>query len=40
MNTEKSLLRLFGGPVNYELDHQTLTLTSENGTRVRAVAER
>ena len=40
MDVEKTLLRLFDGKPKYGVDHQTLTLTSENGTRVRAVAER
>ncbi|GAB2733061.1 META domain-containing protein [Streptomyces bullii] len=39
MDTEKTLLRLFDGRVRYEVDHRTLTLTSENGTTVRAVAD-
>ncbi|MER6349551.1 META domain-containing protein [Streptomyces sp. NPDC001595] len=38
METEKRLLRLFGGTVEYRLDHRTLTLTSENGESVTAVA--
>ncbi|MFJ8592014.1 META domain-containing protein [Streptomyces sp. NPDC093598] len=40
MADEKTLLRLFDGTLKYGVDHQTLTLTSENGTSVRAVAER
>ncbi|MGQ4382334.1 META domain-containing protein [Streptomyces sp. SAS_270] len=40
MNTEKTLLGLFRSTVAYELDHRTLALTSTNGTRVTAVAER
>ncbi|MFD5839601.1 META domain-containing protein [Streptomyces collinus] len=40
MADEKTLLRLFDGKLKYAVDHQTLTLTSENGTSVRAVAER
>ncbi|WP_184909884.1 META domain-containing protein [Streptomyces luteogriseus] len=40
MDGEKKLLRLFDGKPKYRVDHQTLTLTSENGTSVRAVAER
>jgi heat shock protein HslJ len=39
MAGEKTLLRLFEGKLKYGVDHQTLTLTSENGTSVRAVAE-
>ncbi|MEV7288313.1 META domain-containing protein [Streptomyces sp. NPDC093252] len=39
MDTEKSLLRLFDSTVDYRLDHRTLTLTSENGETVTAVAE-
>jgi heat shock protein HslJ len=38
MNTEKRLLRLFDGTVEYRIDHRTLTLTSENGESVTAVA--
>lgn len=40
MAGEKVLLRLFDGTVKYRVDHQTLTLTSENGPTVRAVAGR
>ncbi|MER7894971.1 META domain-containing protein [Streptomyces sp. NPDC096046] len=40
MADEKTLLRLFDGKSTYRVDHQTLTLTSEDGTRVQAVAER
>ncbi|MFJ4816605.1 META domain-containing protein [Streptomyces sp. NPDC088801] len=40
MAGEKTLLRLFDGKLKYGIDHQTLTLTSENGTSARAVAER
>ncbi|MEW2614510.1 META domain-containing protein [Streptomyces sp. NPDC047880] len=40
MDVEKKLLRLFDGKLKYGVDHQTLTLTSENGTSARAVAER
>ncbi|MFE0513313.1 META domain-containing protein [Streptomyces sp. NPDC058964] len=40
MHTEKSLLRLFGGTVAYRVEHRTLTLTSENGETVTAVAAR
>lgn len=39
MADEKTLLGLFDGKLKYGLDHQTLTLTSANGTSVRAVAE-
>ncbi|MGW1539304.1 META domain-containing protein [Streptomyces sp. NPDC002309] len=38
MATEKRLLRLFDGTVTYRLEHQGLTLTSENGETVTAVA--
>ncbi|MCX4906927.1 META domain-containing protein [Streptomyces sp. NBC_00878] len=38
MDTEKTLLKLFGGTVKYQLKGSTLTLTSENGTGVEAVA--
>ncbi|MFI8188305.1 META domain-containing protein [Streptomyces sp. NPDC085946] len=40
MDTEKRLLRLFDGRLRYAVDHRTLTLTSDDGTSVRAVAER
>ncbi|MEU0740041.1 META domain-containing protein [Streptomyces sp. NPDC006134] len=40
MDTEKRLLRLFGSRADYRIEQQTLTLTSENGTTVRAVADR
>ena len=38
MGTERALLGLFNGTVGYRVDHDTLTLTSGNGTIVRAVA--
>ncbi|MFJ8635164.1 META domain-containing protein [Streptomyces sp. NPDC093568] len=38
MKTEKTLLGLFGGTVEYRIDHRNLTLTSENGERVNATA--
>ncbi|MEV7995326.1 META domain-containing protein [Streptomyces sp. NPDC086077] len=38
MATEKRLLRLFDGTVTYRLEHHSLTLTSENGETVTAVA--
>ncbi|MFS8203363.1 META domain-containing protein (plasmid) [Streptomyces sp. CWNU-52B] len=38
MDTEKSLLRLFGGTVKYQLKGSNLTLTSENGAGLEAVA--
>ena len=38
MDTESALLGLFGSTVGYRVDHDTLTLTSGNGTIVRAVA--
>ncbi len=38
MDTEKTLLKLFGGTVKYQLKGSTLTLTSENGQSVEAVA--
>ncbi|MFE5815755.1 META domain-containing protein [Streptomyces sp. NPDC056479] len=38
MKTEKTLLGLFGGTVDYRIDHRNLTLTSENGERVNAAA--
>ncbi|MFG2378912.1 META domain-containing protein [Streptomyces sp. NPDC048504] len=40
MGTERALLALFDGRVGYRVDHDTLTLTSENGTTVRAVADK
>lgn len=40
MDGEKSLTKLFNGTVSYGIEGQTLTLTSENGTSVRAVAQR
>ncbi|MGW0812733.1 META domain-containing protein [Streptomyces viridiviolaceus] len=40
MDTEKRLLRLFEGRTDYRIDQRTLTLTSANGTVVRAVADR
>ncbi|GGY03717.1 lipoprotein [Streptomyces minutiscleroticus] len=39
METEKALLELFDGTVSYEVDHRTLTLTSENGKSFSAVAK-
>lgn len=39
MDTERTLLGLFGGTVVYELNHRTLTLTSANGKTVGAVAD-
>ncbi|MEU9782274.1 META domain-containing protein [Streptomyces phaeochromogenes] len=38
MDTEKTLLKLFGGTVKYQLKGSTLALTSENGPSVEAVA--
>jgi heat shock protein HslJ len=40
MGTERALLGLFDGSVGYRVDHATLTLTSQNGTIVRAVADK
>jgi heat shock protein HslJ len=40
MNVEKDLLRLFNSTVSYELDHRTLSLTSENDAVVTAVADK
>ncbi|MFF7857990.1 META domain-containing protein [Streptomyces sp. NPDC007904] len=40
MDGERALAKLFGGTLTYSIDHRTLTLTSENGTEVRAVAAR
>lgn len=39
MDTENSLLKLFGGKATYDLDHRSITLTSENGTGLGAVAD-
>ncbi|MFJ8057134.1 META domain-containing protein [Streptomyces sp. NPDC096142] len=39
MSTERALLALFDGRVDYRVDHDTITLTSENGTIVHAVAD-
>lgn len=39
MDAEKRLLGLFDGRVQYRIDHETLTLTSEDGATVRAVAD-
>ena len=38
MGTERALLGLFDSQVGYRVDHDTITLTSGNGTIVRAVA--
>ncbi|MER7055193.1 META domain-containing protein [Streptomyces sp. NPDC000351] len=38
MDAEKRMLRFFDGRADYRIDHETLTLTSEYGTTVRAVA--
>jgi heat shock protein HslJ len=38
MDIERELLKLFDGTVSYELKHRSLTLTSENGTGIEAVA--
>ncbi|MFJ9598349.1 META domain-containing protein [Streptomyces althioticus] len=40
MDTEKALTKLFDGAARYAIDGDTLTLTSENGGEVRAVAAR
>ncbi|MFJ8541817.1 META domain-containing protein [Streptomyces sp. NPDC093586] len=39
MDAEKRMLRFFEGRVDYRIDHETMTLTSEDGTTVRAVAD-
>ncbi|MFI2427606.1 META domain-containing protein [Streptomyces sp. NPDC018955] len=39
MDVEKALTKLFTGTADYRIEGRTLTLTSENGTRVRAVAQ-
>jgi heat shock protein HslJ len=38
MGTERTLLGLFNGSVGHRVDHDTLTLTSENGTIVHTRA--
>ncbi len=38
MDTERALLKIFDGSVTYVLKHRSLTLTSENGTGLAAVA--
>ncbi|MFF5155975.1 META domain-containing protein [Streptomyces sp. NPDC000348] len=40
MDDERALTKLFDGTADYRIEGRTLTLTSENGTSVRAVAER
>ncbi|MFJ5778644.1 META domain-containing protein [Streptomyces sp. NPDC093094] len=40
MKTEQALQRILDGTVDYRIDHRTLTLTSENGEKVTAVAAR
>ncbi|MGW4021166.1 META domain-containing protein [Streptomyces sp. NPDC005009] len=40
MDSEKALTKLFSGTADYRIEGRTLTLTSENGTSVRAVAQR
>ncbi|WP_405992324.1 META domain-containing protein [Streptomyces sp. NBC_00986] len=40
MGTERALLGLFNDSVGYRVDHDTLTLTSENGTIVHARADK
>ncbi|ANB07227.1 hypothetical protein SAM40697_3269 [Streptomyces ambofaciens] len=39
MDAEKRLLRFFGGPVEYRIDQETLTLTSKDGDTLRADAQ-
>ncbi|MFD6192694.1 META domain-containing protein [Streptomyces sp. NPDC060275] len=39
MDAEKRLLGFFDSKVDYRVDHETLTLTSEDGATVRAVAD-
>ncbi|MGW0826178.1 META domain-containing protein [Streptomyces sp. NPDC002845] len=38
METERALLKLFNGTVSYEIDHRAITLTSEKGLGIGAVA--
>ncbi|MFK0117219.1 META domain-containing protein [Streptomyces sp. NPDC090994] len=40
MDTEKRLTRFLDQRIDYRIEQQTLTLTSANGTTVRAVADR
>ncbi|MGW7048356.1 META domain-containing protein [Streptomyces avermitilis] len=40
MATEKSLLKLFDSTVSYRIDHRAITLTSENGKGIGAIADR
>ncbi|MDN0199497.1 META domain-containing protein [Streptomyces sp. S.PNR 29] len=40
MKAEKRLLKVLDGTVTYRLDHRALTLTSDNGEKVTAVADR
>lgn len=40
MAAERSLLELFKGTVEYQIDHRTITLTSENDTGIGAVADK
>lgn len=40
MDTERTLLELFDSKANYEIDHRTITLTSENGEGISAVASK
>ncbi|MEV6184361.1 META domain-containing protein, partial [Streptomyces sp. NPDC052015] len=40
MTTEKSLLKLFDSTVSYRIDHRAITLTSENGEGIGAIADR
>ncbi|WP_121710184.1 META domain-containing protein [Streptomyces sp. E5N91] len=40
MDAEKRLLGLFDGKIDYRIDHENLTLTSEDGVTVGAVADR
>jgi heat shock protein HslJ len=39
MDTERTLLSLFNSTLNYRVDADTLTLTSANGSTLRAVAD-
>ncbi|MEU3662670.1 META domain-containing protein [Streptomyces sp. NPDC032940] len=39
MDAEKRMLRFLEGRLDYRIDHETLTLTSEDGTVVRAAAD-
>jgi heat shock protein HslJ len=39
MNTENTLSKIFDRPLTYRIDHRSITLTSENGKGVSALAQ-